>query len=209
MKDHFAIRAEEYDQTGYRLNYVDAMARSIRETVGLEPKMRIVDFGAGTGLLSERIAPFVEEIIAIDVSPSMIEKLRGKQEGFPCHLEIRQMDLCAEPFGEDPVDGIISSMTLHHIDDPVTLFRIFHRMLKPGGFLALCDIDTEDGSFHTIDTGVKHYGFEREHIREWAESAGFVDVKVSDSTVIVKEHGEFPAFLLSGYQSEKCSSNDE
>ncbi len=200
-KDHFAVRADEYDRTDYRLNYVDAMAQSILENVELAPGMKVVDFGAGTGLLSERIAPYVQEILAIDVSPSMIDKLRAKQESFPCRLEIRQMDLCQEPFEEGPVDGIISSMTLHHIEDPVALFRIFYDMLKPEAFLALCDIDTEDGSFHTIDTGVKHYGFEREHIGKWAESAGFVDVKVQDSAVIVKDHGEYPAFLLTAYKS--------
>ena len=197
-KDHFAVRADGYDTTDYRLKYVEEMARSILDTVPLTKEMVLMDFGAGTGLLTERIAPYVGRIIAVDISPSMIEQLEQKRETLPCELETLQMDLCQEPFPSEKVDGIVSTMTLHHIEDVPTLFRRFRQTMKPGAFLALCDIDSEDGTFHTLDTGVKHFGFDRKEIMQWCKEVGFVDVRCSDSTVIVKPHGEYPAFFLSG-----------
>ena len=201
-KDHFAVRADEYDSTDYRLRYVDEMAQSILERIPMSREMTIVDFGAGTGLLSERIAPHVGRIIAIDVSPSMIAKLREKKENLPCELELLQMDLSREEYRGDRVDGIVSSMTLHHIEDVPALFGKFKRMLKPGGFLALCDIDTEDGTFHTVDTGVKHYGFDRLELRQWCEKEGFEKVKVDGSALIRKPHGEYQAFVLTALAPE-------
>ena len=195
-KDHFAVRADEYDSTDYRLRYVDEMAQSILDRVPLDRGVTIVDFGAGTGLLSERIAPHVGKIVAIDVSPSMIAKLMEKKKSMPCELELLQMDLSHEEYRGDRVDGIISSMTLHHIEDVPALFGKFRRMLKPGGFLALCDIDTEDGTFHTLDTGVRHHGFDRDEIARWCENEGFLNVKVGESALIRKPHGEYQAFVL-------------
>jgi len=69
-KDHFSVRAEAYDSTLYRLAYVEEMARSILEKAPLNSRATLVDFGAGTGLLTERIAPYVQRIITIDISPT-------------------------------------------------------------------------------------------------------------------------------------------
>ena len=42
---------------------------------------RILDFGCGTGLLTEKLAPLVREVIAVDTSPNMIDVLRRKEIG--------------------------------------------------------------------------------------------------------------------------------
>ena len=201
-KDYFAVRAEEYDSTGYRLKYVDDMARSILDRIPLHPKMTIVDFGAGTGLLSERLAPYVGKIIAIDISPSMISKLEEKRDTFPCGLELLEMDLCKEDYPAERVDGLVSSMTLHHIHDVPALLKKIYTMLKPGAFLALCDIDIEDGTFHTIDTGVVHHGFDRDEISGWCVKAGFEAIEIGESALIRKPHGDYPAFLLTAKRPE-------
>lgn len=202
MKDHFSIRAEGYDTTDYRLKYVDEMARGILAKAPLSPTSRILDFGAGTGLLTERLAPYVGEIFAVDISPSMIDQLKEKAPQLPCRIETLRQDLTKGPLPDLSVDGVVSTMTLHHIADPLALLRRLQRLIRPGGFLALCDVDTEDGSFHTLDTGVMHHGFEREKIREWMEDAGFSSVSVEDVTTIVKPHGAYPAFIAFGIKSE-------
>jgi len=198
MKDHFSIRADGYDTTDYRLKYVDEMAAAIRQTAPLNPEMTLLDFGAGTGLLTERLAPYVGKIIAVDISPSMITQLQEKAPDLPCRIETLRRDLTQDPLPELSVDGIVSTMTLHHIEAPRSLLHKLYTLLNPGGFIALCDIDTEDGTFHTLDTGVHHYGFEREHIKRWMEDTGYRDVKISDATIIVKPHGAYSAFIAYG-----------
>lgn len=201
-EDHFAIRSAGYDETDYRVRYVDEMAEAIRRHLPLESTMHLLDFGAGTGLLTERIAPEVSRITAVDISPSMIEQLRKKSPALPCRLSLLRQDLCRGPLPEIRVDGIISTMTLHHIEEVPELFRRLLQLLKPGGFAAFCDIDTEDGTFHTLDTGVKHLGFDRKEIVGWMEEAGFEGVTIRDATVVRKPQGDYPAFLLSGYRPE-------
>ena len=195
-KDHFEVRADDYDTTVYRLRYVDEMAKSIRSRIALHREMTLIDFGAGTGLLTERLAAEVGKIVAIDISPSMIDKLKVKEPELPCTLELQQMDLTQEHYRGELADGLVSTMTLHHIEDVPALFCKFYEMLKPGAFLACCDIDREDGSFHTIDTGVRHHGFDREEILRWCLEAGFEEATITDSTVIHKPQGDYPAFLL-------------
>jgi 2-polyprenyl-3-methyl-5-hydroxy-6-metoxy-1,4-benzoquinol methylase len=199
MKDHFAVRSEDYDRTDYRLKYVDEMAQAIRRRVPLGRETTLLDFGAGTGLLTERLAPHVGRIVAVDISPSMIAKLREKAPHLPCGIDTLRLDMTRGPLPELRVDGIVSTMTFHHIEDPQALLQRLTGLLEPGGFVALCDIDREDGSFHTIDTGVRHYGFDREEFGKWMENAGLESVSVDDVTTIVKPHGAYPAFIATGF----------
>lgn len=196
-KDFFAHKAAQYEQNNRRVSNVDNIANAVINTVQLRSDMHLMDFGAGTGLLLERIAPHVRKITAVDVSKSMISALEAKRTQINCELDIREVNLETENLPET-FDGIISSMTLHHIKDVAALFQTLAALLKDGGFIALADLDTEDGSFHTEDTGVHHFGFDRSEIAAMAEAAGFSAVKVTDASLIQKPQGEFGVFLLTG-----------
>ena len=193
--DHFAGKAEHYEQNQERVDNVAAIANTIQKLVCLNRSMHIMDFGSGTGLLLERIAPHVGKITAVDVSSAMNTQLRTKQKTLGCEIEILEMDLEKSSLNQQ-FDGIVSSMTLHHIKDIENLFSTFRSMLKEGGFIALADLDTEDGHFHTEDTGVFHHGFDRKWISNMAEKVGFHSVQVASTSVIHKPQGHYPVFLL-------------
>lgn len=127
--------------------------------------------------------------------PSMNRQLEDKRGRLPCELEIIEADLEATDI-TGQYDGVISSMTLHHIRDIDALFRKFFDLVRPGGFIALADLDREDGSFHTQDTGVHHFGFDRDHLASVAADAGFSQVQVVTASTIMKPQGEYPVFLL-------------
>ena len=113
-KDFFAHKAGVYEQNSRRVSNVENIAQTILKTAKLEKTQHLMDFGAGTGLLLERIAPYVEKITAIDTSKSMIEALGKKRERIDCELEILEVNLASEAISEtNPAsfDGIISSMT--------------------------------------------------------------------------------------------------
>ena len=57
--DHFAHKADSYEQNQDRVDNVQQIADAIRERIKLDKGMQVMDFGAGTGLLLERIAPHV------------------------------------------------------------------------------------------------------------------------------------------------------
>lgn len=196
-KDYFSHKAHSYEQDNNRVDNVGNIADAIRQQITLSSQMHLLDFGSGTGLLLERLAPQVKKITAVDISTSMNQQLAEKQDKLPCELAIIQANLEQEDIG-GAFDGIISSMTMHHIRDITAMFAKFRQMLLPGGFIAIADLDKEDGSFHTDDTGVCHFGFEHQEIAAAARHAGFTAVKIRNVSVARKPHGDYPVFLLTG-----------
>lgn len=193
--DHFAQKAGSYEQNKSRVDNVENIANSILKAISFDSSMHIMDFGSGTGLLLERVAPYVGKITAVDVSNSMNAQLHAKQNKLGCVIEIVETNLERSDI-DGRFDGIISSMTMHHIEDIEAMFRKFHSIVKDGGFIAISDLDLEDGSFHTEETGVYHFGFDRDEFARSASGAGFRRVQVSTASVVHKPQGEFPVFLL-------------
>ncbi|MBK7229459.1 MAG: class I SAM-dependent methyltransferase [Ignavibacteriales bacterium] len=196
-KDHFELKAESYDSDANRVGNVDNIANSILSSIPFNKNMHIMDFGSGTGLLLERVAPFVKKITAVDVSEAMTKQLSEKIKNLDCEVEILQLDLTKTKL-DIKFDCIISSMTMHHIKDIQSMFNDFYTMLNDNGVLAIADLDIEDGTFHTEDTGVFHFGFDRKEFQDKAINAGFKDVKIITASIDEKPHGKFPIFLLTG-----------
>ena len=194
-KDFFASKAKDYDTEVSRTQNVSTIAQTILNEVAFSKEMSIMDFGSGTGLLLSEIAPYVGQITAVDISPAMNNVLASKKDGMPCVLQIVQMDLAKETLNQE-FDAIISSMTIHHIEEPLALFQKFYTLLKTEGTIAIADLDSEDGSFHTEDTGVFHCGFDRENFVQMAQKAGFTDIKIQDASTITKSNTNYSVFLL-------------
>jgi cyclopropane fatty-acyl-phospholipid synthase-like methyltransferase len=194
-KDFFAHKAKNYEQEKRRLDNVANISKLILREIDYKKDMHILDFGSGTGLLLEKIAPHIGSVTAVDISKSMNQVLKEKQHKIPCQLQIKELDLTTTALDEK-FDNIISSMTIHHIKDIDKLFKIFYNLLKDSGTIALADLDTEDGTFHTIDTGVHHFGFDREEFAQKAKNAGFKNIKTQTVGNVVKPYGEYGVFLL-------------
>jgi hypothetical protein len=72
-------------------------------------------------------------------------------------------------------------------------------LLRSGGRIALSDLDTEDGTFHSSEAeGIHHLGFDRGVLTELARTAGFVEVETRPAIVIEDEGRGFSTFLLLG-----------
>lgn len=198
MKDHFAGKAHTYENNAARVTNVHTIADAILEKIIYDREnTHLMDFGSGTGLLTSQVAPYVRKITTIDISASMNEVLRGKLDAIACEIEMRECDLVSTEL-EACYDGIISSMTIHHVEDVPALLRKFYGLLKHGGTIALADLDKEDGSFHTENTGVFHFGFDQDEFASWAKQAGFEEVNIEIVSSAKKPYGEYPIFLLTG-----------
>jgi len=158
--------------------------------------MHVMDFGAGTGLIAATVAPHVSRIVAVDTSPSMLEALAAK-ENLQEKVECRCQDILETPLDER-FDAVISAMALHHVEDTGALVTRFAEQLKPGGLLALADLDSEDGSFHSPGTeGVFHHGFDRTALQSTLEAAGFDEVRFATALEFEKEgKGPYAVFFV-------------
>ena len=197
-KDYFAAKAHTYENNAARVTNVHTIADAILEKITYDKEhTHLMDFGSGTGLLTSQVASYVKKITTVDISSSMNEVLRSKADTLPCEVVMHEIDLVHTEL-EERFHGIISSMTIHHVENVPALLEKFHRMLHAGGTIALADLDKEDGSFHTENTGVFHFGFDQETFASWAKSAGFEDINIEIVSIAKKPYGEYPIFLLTG-----------
>ncbi len=192
-EDLFAHKSKTWDQKERRVKTAKAIADIIISNIKLDKNFTILDFGAGTGLLSGFIADKVGEIIAVDNSPAMLEEF-GKKE-FLCKTKLLKINPDKESFPKNlKCDGIISSMTLHHIKDLDNLFKEFYNILKNEGFIALADLEKEDGSFHSDNKGVYHFGFDRKELEDKLKKTGFKNISFHHAYTIKKPHKDFNVF---------------
>lgn len=195
----FDQEAATWDENPRRVRLAKAVAQTIAGLVPLSGAMDALDFGCGTGLLTLMLRPSVGRITGADTSAGMLERLQQK---------VRDQALDnVETILLRPEDGhalrgiydlIVSSMTLHHVQDLASLFRQFRDHLRPGGHLALADLDREDGTFHQEAGDVFHLGFERAGIKALLMEAGFVDLRDTTAFEIRRNGRDYPVFLVTG-----------
>jgi 2-polyprenyl-3-methyl-5-hydroxy-6-metoxy-1,4-benzoquinol methylase len=194
MNDLFKEKSVDYDANERIQKRAKALGKSITDNVKLNQTMHVLDFGAGTGLLCSPVAPHVGKITAIDISESMLNKLLLKPE-LKDKVQIVCKDLTSHPTGEH-YDLIMSAMALHHVEDTDLLIHTFSNHLKPGGQIALVDLDSEDGTFHAPGTeGIFHHGFDRQALSKIFEKHGFKDIHFVTAHEEVKENRTYPLFL--------------
>jgi tRNA (cmo5U34)-methyltransferase len=197
--NRFDTEAATWDELPRRVALAEAVAAAIARSAGLPADVDVLDFGCGTGLLSLALRPLVRSVTGADASTGMLRTFREKLAARGVEdVETVLIDPAAELSLGREFDLVVSSMTLHHVVDPVPLFRAFRRHLRPGGAVALADLDREDGSFHGDQADVHHLGFDRGEIASLLREAGFAEVATADAALTHKEGRDYPVFLLTG-----------
>ncbi len=194
MADLFNEKAQTWDADDRVRQLSSAIGASILQHIRLDAQMTVMDFGAGTGLISAHVAPLVKKIIAVDVSEAMLDKLAAKPE-FHGKIQVQCRNIIEQPLDER-FDLIMSAMAMHHVKDTDKMLARFAEHLKQGAQIALADLDEEDGSFHPQGTeGVYHAGFERNAFKTSLERHGFEDVRFVTAHTVSGDEKDFPVFL--------------
>jgi len=196
---NFDAAALQWDEEPRRVKLAGEIAAAILQNIPVSPEWDALDFGCGTGLVTLQLAPSLRNISGVDSSPGMLDRLNAKIQtsGFS---NVRT-ELCELTKGELPSGKyhlITSAMTLHHIEEVVPLLQSLKSLLHPGGWIALADLETEDGSFHEDHTGVFHHGFSSQELTDLLVKAGFSSISITTATNVVKEKRSYPVFLATG-----------
>jgi len=195
MTDLFKEKANAWDADEMKRMLATAIGSSILKHVPLHDQMHVMDFGAGTGLISSQVAPRVKKIVALDISEAMLNNLASKPE-LQGKVEVLCQDIIESPI-DQKFDLIMSAMAMHHVKDTSKLIQRFAEHLHPGALIALADLDKEDGTFHPKNAeGIFHFGFERKALQSILEKNGFEEIRFLTAHTINKEDDTFPIFLV-------------
>lgn len=112
------------------------------QDLGLPPNSTVVDIGAGTGQFALAVASACARVVAVDVSPLMLDRLRAKVlDAGLTNVEVVQAGFLSYEHKGGPADLVYSRYALHHLPDfwkAVALARL-RRILRPGGVFRLWD----------------------------------------------------------------------
>ncbi|HEX3566556.1 MAG TPA: class I SAM-dependent methyltransferase [Acidimicrobiales bacterium] len=137
------------DQVGWYLDRIDGLPPRIagedmlREVLPRAPKT-VLDLGCGDGRLSALVleaCSTVRQVLAVDRSPAMLGRARGRFQGEP-RVTVRQWDLATPIAPLGTFDVIVSGFAIHHLESPRKrdLFSEVARQLRPGGLFANLEV---------------------------------------------------------------------
>lgn len=191
----FDEKAATWDADPAKVERAQAVARAIRATVPLDPSMRLLEYGAGTGLVTQALRDTVGPVTLADTSAGMRDVMHAKIEaGAIRDARVWDLDLATGPIPDERFDLVVTVMTLHHIPDLDRVLSGFARLLAEGGHLCVVDLDREDGSFHG-DGFAGHHGFDRSALASRLAADGFTDIRFQDCHHVVRDGARYPLFL--------------
>jgi tRNA (cmo5U34)-methyltransferase len=196
----FDSRARDWDKDKMHMERSVAIAAELEKMIPIRPSMKALEYGAGTGILSFLLKDKFAEITLMDSSQEMIKVCKEKVEYYKAtHIKPIWLDLEHNEYDEK-FDVIYNQMVLHHVNDINFMLQKFYSLLNTGGYLAIADLFSEDGSFHGPEVKV-HWGFDPENLAKTLKTIGFKNIEYRTCFEVKRDTGKkFPVFLLVGYK---------
>jgi putative AdoMet-dependent methyltransferase len=167
--------------------------RALVAALGIGPSDLVIDVGCGTGQFAGEAARIAREVIALDVSPAMLDfaRRRAAEAGLG-NLQFRRGGFLSYAHEGAPADLVVSKFALHHLPDfwkAVALSRL-HGWLRPGGHFFLRDVVFSFGPGDCV-RGVEDW------IARVAQPSGQGFTRADFATHVREEHSSF-RWILEG-----------
>lgn len=193
------LRGRGEDQTSIRAAYLDLLQ--------IAPGERVLDVGCGTGVVTRdvarRVAP-TGRVMGIDPSPVMLAVAReiAEREGLAAQIEFRVGDARALPVEDAAFDVVLAITALSHTTNAEQAIPELLRAVRPGGQVAIFDIDPESWMVCHPDraltrrisaaaTDAVTNGWLARRLPGLLESAGVQDVRVRAFTPVERDPAGF------------------
>jgi len=131
---------DKWDRASWTYNLVtfgeDIRQGDDKRRLFAKARGRTIFVAIGTGNDVKFLPPGLD-IVALDVSPSMVDKARARAARYSGRIELQVMDAQNLTFPDESFDTAITSCTFCSVPDPVRGLRELRRVLKPGGHLLM------------------------------------------------------------------------
>jgi len=188
MSESWDDSADNWDINSDVISYSEMAFESLVKTVNIEGK-NILDFGCGTGLLTERMSPLAKSIVAIDTSPRMISVLQSKN--LP-NVTTLSEPLTPELIDENPafIDKfhiIVASSVFSFLPDYISILKLLKSTMVTGGSLIQWDWLPPDND--------PDFGLSEITIKRSLDSAGFKHIVLTQAFSLNFEKGNMPVIM--------------
>ena len=148
--------------------YAPTLAATLRDTLALDGRQRVLDVGCGPGVLALALAPYVAEVIGVDPDAGMLAEARrratvmGITNAAWLHLRAEEIPDTLGPFR-----AVTFGQSFHWVDQPLVAAKM-RNILEPGGaFVHVADVKTPLEERERLPHPVPPYADIRALIATW------------------------------------------
>jgi SAM-dependent methyltransferase len=179
--------------------FFTSVAQALTE---LSPNAQVLEVGSGPGRLAVKLAELAPDIrvTGVDITPEMVERANAlaARSGIADRVGFRDGDVAALPFPDASFDVVVSTLSLHHWQNPAAGLAEIYRLLRPGGVARIYDLVDWIRRFEQSGAG----------ITELARKSPFGD-RGSWTHRISTRLGPIPLVYLAELRREQLSATSE
>lgn len=174
--------AATWEENGTTADFAKACFQQLRQTTKLSGKI-VLDFGCGTGQLSQLMANKAKQIVALDSSEAMIEELEKKRllNVEPVVDSLTRGLVAQHPAFRPQFDVVVASSVCGFITNLQETINLIYTLLDEYGVFIHWDWLAQEGGDQGLSASL---------VQQTLESAGFSEVMVSTPFSIQTEFGE-------------------
>jgi 2-polyprenyl-3-methyl-5-hydroxy-6-metoxy-1,4-benzoquinol methylase len=197
VSDHDRALATAFDGQAARFERAPvqsdpaALAYLVR-TAALPPDSLVLDAGCGPGLVSAALLAAGHRVFGVDLSSEMIARARKRCAEYGERARFEQTSVF-DPAVAGPFDAAVSRYVLHHVADQPAFLARQAALVRPGGFVVLCDHTTDPDPTHALRHEELERARDRTHTRNLT-AGGLVDLMAAAGLEAIRLEEE--AFTL-------------
>lgn len=179
--------AQNWDTEASTNDYADKAFESLKNVVDIEG-LHVLDFGCGTGLLSQRMSPAVKDIVALDSSEAMIEQLDKKElDNVEPVVDMLSRGLVAmHPAFRGQFDLVVASSVCSFLPNYSDVADVIFSLLDEGSYFVHWDWLSESDEVGGMTT---------KHAKQVLSSVGFQEVDVTTPFAVETPQGTLKVLM--------------